>query len=180
MVNRESSHPSTQLIFVLGGASSGKSDYALKICGSTTPRAFLATGEPLDGEMRRKIRAHQKARGPQWETIDVPIAVAEWFEQEGHRYETVLLDCVTLWLSNLQREGVQPRQIPARTQTLLRTIRRAPCRVVIVSNELGLGLVPGDPESRRFRTVAGRVNQLIAAAADEVHVVISGLPLRLK
>ncbi|NKB82494.1 MAG: bifunctional adenosylcobinamide kinase/adenosylcobinamide-phosphate guanylyltransferase [Nitrospirales bacterium] len=170
----------TKLIFVLGGASSGKSAYALNLCEASTPRAFLATGEPLDAEMSRRIHAHQKARGKTWETIEIPLHVADWFEQEGHRYAAVLLDCLTLWLSNLQRDGVRTRQVLTRTKALLRAVRWVSGRVVIVSNELGLGLVPGDLVSRQFRTVAGQMNQLVAAAADEVHLVVSGLPLRLK
>ena len=176
-LNRE---PFTKLILVLGGASSGKSDYALKLCGSMTPRAFLATGEPLDVEMSRRIRAHQKSRGQLWETIEIPVHIANWFEKEGHRYSMVLLDCLTLWLNNLLKDGVRTRQVPSQTKALLRAVRHVSGQVVMVSNELGWGLVPGDTATRQFRALAGQINQMVAAAADEVHVVISGLSFRLK
>ena len=172
--------PPSKLIFVLGGASSGKSSFALNICGPATPRAFLATGEPLDTEMNRRIRAHKKARGKEWQTVEIPLHMAEWFSGKGSRYSGVVVDCLTLWLSNLLREGVRSRQILVRLKELLHASRAVPGHVVMVSNELGLGLVPGDPHSRQFRTLAGQVNQRVAEAADEVYFVVSGIPLRLK
>ena len=170
----------SKLIFVLGGASSGKSAFALNICRTATPRAFLATGEPLDTEMDRRIRAHKKARGKGWQTVEISLHLSEWFRGQGSRYSGVVVDCLTLWLSNLLREGVRSRQILVRLKELLQVSRAVPGPVVMVSNELGLGLVPGDPQSRQFRTLAGQVNQRVAEAADEVYFVVSGIPLRLK
>ena len=171
---------SSKLIFVLGGASSGKSAFALKLCGKATPRAFVATGEPLDAEMDRRIRAHQKARGKGWHTVEIPLSMTEWFRGQGSRYSGVVVDCLTLWLSNLLGKGVRPRQILVRLKEVLEASRAVPGHVVMVSNELGLGLVPGDPSSRQFRTLAGQVNQRVAETADEVYFVVSGIPLRLK
>ena len=170
----------TTFICILGGASSGKSEFALKLCRTTKPRAFVATGQPLDAEMAKRIRSHRRSRGLGWKTVEIPVKVEEWFRRDGPLYSVVVVDCMTLWLSNLQRDGARMRQILSRTKKFSRAVRHVPGRVVVVSNELGFGLVPPDPTSRRFRDLSGQVNQIIAAAADEVYFVVSGLPLRLK
>jgi len=170
----------SKFIFILGGASSGKSEFALKKCGTTKPRVFLATGQPLDSEMTKRIHAHRRSRGAGWKTLEIPVNVSEWLRREGPRYPVVVVDCLTLWLSNLKREGVQNRQILSRIKDFSRAVRHVPGLVVAVSNELGFGLVPLDPTSRRFRDLSGQVNQLMAAAADEVYFVVSGIPIRLK
>lgn len=169
-----------RIILVLGGASSGKSEAALRLAGSREPRAFIATGQGLDDEMAARIVRHQAARSTDWETVEEPFEVEAWFAKQGPRYRTILFDCVTLWLSNLVETGLKGSDVLARVGMLLQTMRIAAARVVIVSNELGFGLVPTEPSTRAFRDLAGRVNQQIAAGADEVHLVFSGLPLRLK
>ena len=141
---------------------------------------FLATGEPFDEEMKKRILVHQESRGKSWETIEVPIYLAQWFNRQGSQYSAVVVDCLTLWLNNLLRDGVRARQVPSRIKEFVRAVRVVPGRVVVVSNELGLGLVPGDPQSRQFRDLVGRMNQVVAAAADEVYFVVSGIPLPLK
>ena len=169
-----------RIILVLGGASSGKSEVALRLAGSRGPRAFVATGQGLDDEMAARIARHQATRSADWETAEEPLEVEAWFAKQGPRYRTILFDCVTLWLSNLVGTGLKESVILARAGTLVQRMRTAEARVVIVSNELGLGLVPAEPSVRAFRDLAGRVNQQIAAGADEVHVVVSGISLRLK
>ena len=170
----------SKLIFVLGGARSGKSSFALQQGRLLSPRAFLATAEPFDAEMAKRIQKHQKSRGRGWNTFEISTQLAEWFAGEGANYPSVVVDCLTLWLNNLLRDKVRPRQVPSHVRKLLKVIKGSPSQVVMVSNELGLGLVPGDAASREFRDVAGRMNQLIAAEADEVYFLVSGLPLRLK
>ena len=169
-----------RIILVLGGASSGKSEVALKLAGSRGPRAFIATGQGLDGEMAARIARHQATRSADWETVEEPLETEAWFAKQGPRYRTILFDCVTLWLSNLVGTGLNESVILTRTGTLVQRMRTAAARVVIVSNELGLGLVPADPSTRTFRDLTGRVNQLIAAGADEAYLIVSGLSLRLK
>ena len=169
-----------RIILVLGGASSGKSEAALQLAGSQGPRAFVATGQGLDDEMAVRIARHRATRSADWNTIEEPLDVEAWFAKQGSQYRMVLFDCVTLWLSNLVGIGLKESIILARVGTLLQTMRTLAARVVIVSNELGLGLVPAEPTTRAFRDLAGRVNQQIAAGADEVYLVVSGLPLRLK
>ena len=172
--------PESKLIFVLGGARSGKSSFALRQGKAQSPRAFVATAEALDAEMAVRIQKHKRSRGPGWTTFEVPLRLTEWFKADGEKFSSVVVDCLTLWLNNLLRDKVSARQISSQVRTLLKTIRTYPKQVVMVSNELGLGLVPGDAVSREFRDLAGRMNQFIAAEADEVYLLVSGLPLRLK
>ena len=169
-----------KLVFVLGGARSGKSTFALHRGKTRSPRAFLATAEPLDSEMALRIQKHKRARGSGWATFDIPTQLAEWFTADGERYSSVVVDCLTLWLNNLLRDRVRPAQVLTHVRKFLLGIRAFSGQVIVVSNELGLGLVPGDAISRSFRDVAGRMNQLVAAEADEVYFLVSGLPLRLK
>lgn len=173
-------HVASRLIFVLGGARSGKSSFALQQGKAKSPRAFVATGEPFDQEMAHRIRKHQRSRGRGWETIEVSTRISEWLVEKGSAYPSIVVDCLTLWLSNLLRDQVRPSQVPTHVRAFLRSARACPGQVVVVSNELGLGLVPGDAISRSFRDVAGRMNQQVAAEADEVYFLVSGLPLRLK
>lgn len=165
---------------VIGGAASGKSDAALAMAGHAGPKAFVATGQPLDDEMAERIRRHQASREAGWQTEEVPVDLAGWFDKEGRTYRTILLDCLTLWLSNLQGRGTPESQVPDLVSELLRAIRTSKARVLVVTNELGLGLVPTEASARRFRDLAGRINQQFAREADEVHFVVSGLPVRIK
>lgn len=169
-----------RLILVLGGAASGKSETALALAGEKGPRAFVATGQALDDEMARRIQRHQANRAADWQTVEIPVDVAGWLEKEGRGYRTIVLDCLTLWLSNLGRRDVPDQQVPGMVAELLRAARATRARVLVVTNELGLGLVPADPASRRFRDLAGLVNQQVAAEADEVYFVFAGVSLRLK
>lgn len=168
------------IILALGGAASGKSEYALRIAGPRGPRVFVATGQGLDQEMAARIARHQATRSADWETVEEPLEVEAWFATHGLQYRTILFDCVTLWLSNLIGAGANEAAIHMRVGALLKSMQAASARVVIVSNELGMGLVPAEPATRGFRDLAGRVNQQIAGSADEVHLVVSGIPIRLK
>jgi adenosylcobinamide kinase/adenosylcobinamide-phosphate guanylyltransferase len=168
------------LVLVTGGASSGKSTAALQLAGKSGRRAFVATGQPLDDEMAERIARHQASRGSSWETVEVPVGVAGWFLAKGKTYDAIVLDCVTLWLSNLREHGISEKDVPDRVEELLKAIRQTNARVIVVTNELGSGLVPMERASRRFRELAGRVNQQLAREADEVYLFVSGLSLRLK
>lgn len=170
----------SKLILVLGGSASGKSQAALDLAGQVGPRVFVATGQALDREMGTRIERHRATRSSDWVTAEVPADLAVWFAENGSSYQTIVLDCLTLWLSNLQRRRLRDVAVSEATIDLLHAIRATRARVVIVSNELGLGLVPATKVVRGFRDLAGRVNQQVAAEADEVYLTISGLPLRLK
>lgn len=169
-----------RLILVVGGASSGKSAMALILAGIDTPRAFIATGQPLDDDMAERIKRHQHERGPDWETAEVPVELEQWFLANGRSYRTIVLDCLTLWLSNLREYGASDEQVPELVRALLRAMRTSTARVVVVTNELGLGLIPMDASARGFRDLAGKANQLCAGEADEVYFVVSGMPIQIK
>jgi adenosylcobinamide kinase/adenosylcobinamide-phosphate guanylyltransferase len=177
---KQASRRRAKLVFVLGGASSGKSQAALDLAGNAAPKAFVATGQALDREMAERIRRHQRTRSPDWETVEVPVDLAGWLRRQGRTYRTIVVDCLTLWLSNLSGRRVRDETIQDKVTDLLRAIRGTQALFVLVSNELGLGLVPVDRPARRFRDVAGKVNQQIAAEADEVHFIVSGQTWRLK
>lgn len=162
-------------------ADAGKSVSPQDAGKGVSPRfAFVATGEALDPEMEERITRHQASRSLDWHTAEVPLALAQWFSEHGRHYQVVVLDCLTLWLSNLHRARVPEAVVPDRVSELLQAMRKSPPQVVIVSNELGMGLVPVGRAVRKFRDLAGKVNQQVAAEADEVYLVVSGQPLRLK
>jgi adenosylcobinamide kinase/adenosylcobinamide-phosphate guanylyltransferase len=174
----------SHLVLVLGGASSGKSDVALQLAekgiGPTARRAFVATAAGLDEEMAMKIARHRQSRSSAWVTAEVPVDLTAWFNEEGRHYRVILVDCLTLWLSNHCELGRKERDILEDVRVWLRAIRRSAARVVLVSNELGMGLVPVDARSRRFRELAGEVNRLVAQEADDAYFVVSGMCLSLK
>ena len=166
------------LTLVLGGARSGKSRYAERLVeAAAAAGTYCATAEPGDAEMAARIAAHRARRGPFWRTIETPVALADAVYAEADPVRPLLIDCLTLWLSNLMMSGAVIEQECA---TLRAAVRDAAGPVVLVANEVGLGLVPETPLGRRFRDAAGRLNQDVAAVADRVVFVAAGLPLALK
>ena len=163
-------------VLILGGARSGKTRRALAIGEPFARRFYIATGEALDAEMADRIARHQRERGEAWATVEAPLelpaAIAALPDGAAG-----IVDCLTLWLSNLMGAG---REIERATDELLRTISACPATLVIVSNEVGLGVVPESPLGRAFRDEQGRLNQAVAACVAEVEFVAAGLPLRLK
>ncbi|TJZ93738.1 bifunctional adenosylcobinamide kinase/adenosylcobinamide-phosphate guanylyltransferase [Paracoccus gahaiensis] len=160
------------LTLVTGGARSGKSALAERLVARhALPRIYLATAEARDGEMGQRILEHQRQRGPDWRTIEAPLDLAGALratDGQGVR----LVDCLTLWMSN--GEG------RADVDALVMTLRQQSCPVVLVTNELGQGIVPANALARRFRDDHGRMNQAVAQIADQVWMAVSGLPVRLK
>ncbi|MBI5875907.1 MAG: bifunctional adenosylcobinamide kinase/adenosylcobinamide-phosphate guanylyltransferase [Deltaproteobacteria bacterium] len=169
----------TKLIFILGGARSGKSAYALKLAESITgKRLYLATAEALDKEMAERIKKHKKERGNNWTTIEEPINVADVI-QGNKKYDVILLDCLTLWISNLMH-NCAIRNPQSAISKLVSACKKTKANIIVVSNEVGLGIVPDNPLAREFRDIAGIANQKIAAAADEVYFVAAGIGMRIK
>ncbi len=173
-------------IFITGGARSGKSTFAEKRArefGSSL--GYLATAQTLDSEMDERVRRHRERRGAEWDTIEEPIHLSEALARCDGQYQAILVDCLTLWLSNLllkyedAAESCEER-MHEDLQRLKSTLQGMVTPVILVSNEVGMGIVPDNTLARMFRDIAGTANQTMAAAADEVHVVISGLPLKLK
>ena len=162
----------SELTLVLGGARSGKSRHAESLLRE--PRVYVATAEALDDEMRARIAAHRAVRTA-WETIEAPLDVPGALQTAGER--AVLVDCLTLWLSNLL---LGEHDIAAATEALMAGLARRAAPTVLVANEVGFGIVPDNALARRFRDEAGRLNQRIAARADAVVLVVAGIPVRIK
>lgn len=168
-------------LFVTGGCRSGKSSYAQRYAESAGKRRiYLATSQALDDEMRQRIRTHQESRGAGWDTIEEPIEVKDALVKAAMQADVVLLDCITLWVTNCLMAEMSDEEIFSRADDLARTFSEIPCSVAIVSNEVGSGIVPEHALARRFRDLAGAVNQRIAAKADTVVLSVSGIPLAVK
>jgi len=161
---------------ILGGARSGKSARALALAGEPS-HVFIATAEALDGEMLERIALHRAERGESWGLVEEPLELAAAIRANAADGATVVVDCLTLWLSNLMHHE---RDVEAATESLIAALADAPGRVVLVSNEVGMGLVPVNALGRDFRDAQGRLNQRVAGAADHVEFVAAGLPLVLK
>ncbi len=167
---------SPSISLVLGGARSGKSLFAEGLLASHAGgRIYLATAEPGDEEMRARIREHRARRAGDWRTVEAPLDITAVIAAAGR--QAVLLDCLTLWLTNLM---AAKRDIDHATGELCAALDRVAAPVVIVSNEVGLGIVPENALAREFRDRAGRLNQAVAARADRVFLLAAGLPLTLK
>ena len=167
-----------QIVFVLGGARSGKSRYAESmIVSSGLPKLYLATATAGDEEMQRRIADHQSRRGEQWATIEEPLDIASVLGAHAAIDKAILIDCLTLWLTNLMMAN---RDIGVEVDRLVQTVQSAKGLIVFVSNEVGLGIVPIDAMSRAFVDHAGRLHQDIAAIADQVTMVTAGIPHHLK
>ena len=167
-----------RLTLVLGGARSGKSRYAEALVESQPgPCVYLATAEPGDGEMAARIRAHRARRGARWRTVEAPLDLTGELAGAARADGAVLVDCLTLWLSNLMEAG---RDVAAETEALTAALPDLAGPAVLVSNEVGLGIVPDNGLARRFRDAAGALHASIAALAQSVVFVAAGLPLTLK
>jgi len=170
------------LTLVLGGARSGKSRFALelgqKISGE---KYFIATAEALDAEMAARIARHKKERGANWQTIEAPRGLSEKIESLAKNADLILIDCLTLWLSNvLLEKAATDALVTQKIETLVDTAMKVQCPLIAVSNEVGLGIVPADAETRRFRDFAGLLHQRWAASAEEVYFMVAGISQKIK
>ena len=168
----------TRSLLVLGGARSGKSAYALKLAEAYSPeRLYLATAAPGDEEMAARIARHRAERGRGWTTLEEPLEVARALRAEAGPGRVIVVDCLTLWLSNLMLAGRDPGSAVA---ALADAIRALAGPAILISNEVGMGIVPDHKLGREFRDWQGRANQEIAQACDAAILIAAGLPLRLK
>lgn len=166
-----------RLTLVLGGARSGKSRYAEGLLADLPPSwTYIATAEAYDDEMRARIAAHRARRDERWCTLDAPRDLPKTIRTLSAG-QPALIDCLTLWLSNIM---LSERDVDRETANLLAALRDTPGPVVVVSNEVGFGIVPDNPLARRFRDAQGRLNAEVAQLADRVLLVAAGLPLTLK
>jgi adenosylcobinamide kinase/adenosylcobinamide-phosphate guanylyltransferase len=170
-----------KMIFITGGCRSGKSRFALNYANQHfSKKIYLATCEALDEEMARRIEDHKKLRGPEWQTTEEPLKVVEQVRRHRDKDEVILLDCITLWLSNLLLKWDDDSKVVGEADRLIEAVKASQTSFLIVSNEVGMGIVPADPLSRRFRDLSGVINQKIAEVADTVILMVSGIPIFLK
>ena len=168
----------SRAVFVLGGARSGKSRFAETLVSETgLERHYVATGQAWDDEMRDRIAQHRADRGDLWQTHEEPMDLVARLAAIDADGRAVLVDCLTLWVTNLM---MAERDIAAEFAALTEFLPRARARLVLVSNEVGLGIVPENHMAREFRDHAGRLHQMIAAASAEVYFIAAGLPLKMK
>lgn len=169
------------LVFIVGGARSGKSAHALSLAQGcpALKKVYIATAQALDAEMASRIEAHRLERSDVWDTVEEPIEVAGTVGSLGAGH-VILVDCLTLWLSNLLQKELPDDGIREKIDSLVEACKSSPSTVIAVSNEVGLGLVPDNALARRFRDLSGWMNQRAAASAKEAWFVASGIPLRLK
>lgn len=172
-------------IFILGGVRSGKSRFAQELAGKLSHKVlFVATGEPRDEEMQARIDEHKKARPRNWRTLELPANVGQQLESEIGDAQVVIIDCLTLLVAN--RLGDDPdylkaeKRVRAEVDGLIAVIDRLNASFIIVSNEVGMGLVPANKLGRFYRDVLGKAHQLIAQRASEVYFMIAGIPMKIK
>jgi len=168
------------ITFVLGGARSGKSRFALeKASACKGKKIYIATAQAIDDEMKERIEKHKKERSGEWATFEEPLNISTLISDIHKSYDVLLLDCLTLWLSNLLLDGEDIEVEIASLIDALRITHHA-SRIFAVSNEVGLGIVPDNALSRRFRDLSGYLNQKMAAIADEVYLITAGIPVKIK
>ena len=175
---------SKELVLIIGGARSGKSALAERLARRADRVLFVATAQALDGDMARRIATHRSNRPASWNTLEEPLDLAASLSEAVKGHDVVLLDCLTLWVSNtlLKDEGSRDaeRKILASTEDLLGLYETGGATWIVVSNEVGLGVVPPSSLGRAYRDVLGRVNQLVAGRADKVYLALAGLALEMK
>ncbi len=172
-------------IFILGGARSGKSHFAQELAGKLGDKViFIATGEPLDEEMQARIEEHKKARPRSWRTLEVPTDIGKWIEKQIGDAEVVIIDCLTLLISNLLSDELDypeaERRVIGEIDQLIACIDKLNATFIIVSNEVGMGLVPETKLGRIYRDLLGKANQLIAHQANDIYLMVAGIPTKVK
>jgi adenosyl cobinamide kinase/adenosyl cobinamide phosphate guanylyltransferase len=182
MKEKRAIQKSPRVVLVLGGARSGKSRYA-RILGEAFDgrRLFVATAQALDDEMTQRVENHKRERGDLWETLEEPTEIISAIIDGQKRHDVILIDCLTLWLSNLlMAHGDDHEKIESDVQELVGCLEHTRTPVILVSNEVGLSIVPDNRLGRVFRDLAGRLNQRIARVADRVVFMVAGIPTDIK
>lgn len=170
-----------RITLVLGGARSGKSNFAQNMAKKNKGKcAFIATCQPLDSEMKKRVLIHKKSRPKHWATFEKHQNIYELLKEIGSKFDVIIIDCLTLLISNLILNGFKEAIIRDKINKTLSELKKIKAESIIVSNEVGLGIVPENKLARDFRDIAGRMNQLTAAKSDNVYFLISGLPWKIK
>ncbi|GER93463.1 bifunctional adenosylcobinamide kinase/adenosylcobinamide-phosphate guanylyltransferase [hot springs metagenome] len=190
------------ITFIIGGTRSGKSKFAMEFaenyiyseCTShienkpqrAIKKSYIATARALDDEMKERIERHKRERPAGWDTYEEPLKITSLLKEIHERYDVILIDCLTLWLSNMllseEKFRVQDSGLNEEIENFILTLKeyKNPSALIIVSNEVGMGIVPENELARRFRDMAGLLNQKVAEIADEVYFVVSGIPVKIK
>lgn len=170
-----------KITFILGGTRSGKSSFAVKLAEELTKRtAYIATCIPDDDEMHERVMLHKKERPSEWTTFEEPKELAILLKNINNQFETVIIDCITLFVTNLIMDNLEDNVINDKVTQMMLALKDVNYDTYIVSNEVGLGIVPENALARRFRDIAGKMNQLIASHADNVIFMVSGIPMKIK
>lgn len=168
-----------KLIFITGGARSGKSDFALKLGeGIGDDLTYIATCQPLDDEMRERIRLHRERRGDKWKTVEEPFEIDSHVKSNGKEGSVVLIDCLTIYISNLLMNNDE--NVKEKIDSVIACLKNSKSTAIIVSNEVGMGIVPDNEISRVFRDESGIANQKFTKESDEAYMMVSGIPIRIK
>jgi adenosylcobinamide kinase/adenosylcobinamide-phosphate guanylyltransferase len=171
---------SHKIILITGGARSGKSKFALGLAAPFNKKVFLATAQPFDQEMKVRIQRHQNERGNSFETYEEPLEIAQVIKKIPPHTDLILIDCLTVWLGNLLHKFAEKDGDYRQITEFYKTVQIPPCNLIIVTNEVGLGIIPDNQLSRRFCDQAGFLNQKIASLADHVYLLVSGVPVKIK
>lgn len=170
-----------KIIFITGGVRSGKSKYAMNLAKNTAREIiFLATGVAKDEEMKKRIKEHKESRPDRWRTIEETKNISSILLDIQPPCELVIIDCLTFFVSNLLLEGVDEESILQEIKKIVDTILQVNYTIIVVSNEVGGGIVPDNELGRRFRDIIGLANQIMAKSAHEVYLIVSGMPVKLK
>ena len=170
-----------ETILVIGGCRSGKSSHALHLADQISgQKIFIATCMPQDKEMEQRVLRHQQQRGSAWKTLDVPLLIPETINKHRQKGSVILIDCLTLWINNLMMEDEDPTKIDAKIRKLTQSIVKAEYPVILVSNEVGTGIVPENRLARLFRDITGFANQKVANCVDRVIWMVAGIPVKIK
>ena len=169
-------------VFVLGGCRSGKSRYALEMAqkASENNTVFIATCVPQDDEMKSRVASHRKERGSNWQTVEEPVHLPQAIDRLNGKAGIILVDCLTLWISNLLMENPDSESVLHQVQSLTRSVKASTCPVILVSNEVGAGIVPENQLARLYRDLVGWTNQAVTDIADQVVWVMAGIPVTIK
>ncbi len=170
-----------KITFILGGARSGKSTHALDLAKKRAGKTvFIATCQALDKEMEQRIELHKKARPAAWQTFEAPYDISKVLKKIGDKCDCIIIDCLTLLVSNLMLAKNKFDAIEANINKVISYLQKTKSTSIIVSNEVGLGIVPANRLARNFRDIAGSVNRIVASQADEVLFMVSGIPVIIK
>jgi len=171
----------SKLILITGGARSGKSSFALKMASSLKKKVvYIATAAALDPEMKRRIKLHKKERNKEWLTIEEPVEISRAVKKISKDREIVVLDCLTLLISNLMLAGYKDSVIYSEIRSIAKTLKKRFKVSIAITNEVGSGIVPDNEMARRFRDLQGRVNQIISEEANSIYLLVSGIPIKIK